>query len=152
MRLAVDKYHKTVGSQQAFTPQQRDKFKADLYCFLTEQMRVAMDLIFRHHAGELNPDLVGGRETAGEERRRRAEKCWADEGLRQKAERLFREFDTIRDVENAERQMLILCTQETEDSVGDEISITDYWEQYSRFALQYPRLHKTAEYYLRLRL
>ncbi len=152
LRLAVDKYHKTVSSSQTFSQAQRDSFKADLYCFLTEQMRVAMDLIFRHHAGDLNPDLAGAREVAAEQKRLRVERCWADEGPRQKAERLFREFDTIRDVKNAERQMLILCTQQTEDSVGDEMSLADYWEKYSRFALQHPHLHSTAEYYLRMRL
>lgn len=42
VRLAVEKHQRTVGNQPQ-TPAQRDKFKADLYTFLAEQMRTALD-------------------------------------------------------------------------------------------------------------
>jgi hypothetical protein len=111
IRLAVEKHQKTVGSQPQ-TPQQRDKFKADLYCFLVEQMKVALDLIFKHNATQLNPDIVQVREQVQEEKRRVQERSFKDESISKKAERLFREYDTIRDHKEAEKQMVVLCNLE----------------------------------------
>jgi hypothetical protein len=108
IRLAVEKHQKTVGTQPQ-TPQQRDKFKADLYCFLVEQMKVALDLIFKHNATQLNPDIVQVREQVQEEKRRVQERSFKDENPYKKAERLFREFDTVRDHREAEKQMYFLC-------------------------------------------
>jgi hypothetical protein len=53
IRLAVEKHQRTVGSQPQ-TPPQRDKFKADLYTFLAEQMRTALDSVFASHSRTLN--------------------------------------------------------------------------------------------------
>jgi hypothetical protein len=47
-----------------------------------------------------------------EEKRRTQERSFKDESRRKKAERLFREFDTIRDHKEAEKQMIILCNSE----------------------------------------
>lgn len=70
------------------------------------------------------------------------------EGRIEKAERLFREFDTIGDRENAEKQMLILCNQPNEyGKIENEVN---YWQQYARFALKYG-IHSTGEYYLKKR-
>lgn len=119
IRLAVEKHQKTVGSQPQ-TPQQRDKFKADLYCFLVEQMKVALDLIFKHNATQLNPDLVQVRDQVQEEKRRVLERTFKDESRRRKAERLFREFDTVRDHKEAEKQMIILCNSQMDPEATPE--------------------------------
>ena len=42
LRIAVEKHKRTVGSK-GMTPDERDKFKADLYCFLNEQMKQNID-------------------------------------------------------------------------------------------------------------
>ena len=70
------------------------------------------------------------------------------EDARHKAERLYREFDTIRDVENAEKQMLILSTMKNAE--GQVENERGYWLQYARFALRYGQ-HATAEYYIKKR-
>lgn len=57
IRLAVEKHQKTVPAGPQ-TQQQRDKFKADLYCFLTEQMKATLDMVFTNHYAHLHPDLV----------------------------------------------------------------------------------------------
>ena len=119
IRLAVEKHQKTVGSQPQ-TAQQRDKFKADLYCFLVEQMRVALDLVFKHNVTQLNPDLVQVREQVQEEKRRVAERCFRDETRRKRAERLFREFDTVRDHAEAEKQMVVLCNSHMDSEANAE--------------------------------
>jgi len=56
LRIAVEKYHKTVPSS-GMTSAQRDKFKADLCCFLTEQMKTALDLVFKYQATNIHPDI-----------------------------------------------------------------------------------------------
>jgi len=45
-----------------------------------------------------------------DDKRRLIAKCFVDESDRTKAERLLREFDTIGDSEEAEKQLLILTT------------------------------------------
>lgn len=40
VRLAVEKYKKTVGKID------KEKFKAELYCFVAEQMRRCLDQVF----------------------------------------------------------------------------------------------------------
>jgi len=57
---------------------QRDKFKADLYCFLTEQMKTALDLVFKYNSTNLNPDIAQARELASEDKRRQKERCFID--------------------------------------------------------------------------
>jgi len=60
-----------VPGSQPQTPQQRDQFKADLYCFLVEQMKVALDKIFSFvHGKPLHPDLTEQRGLFKEERTR----------------------------------------------------------------------------------
>lgn len=72
-------------------------------------MKVALDLIFKHNPTQLNPDIVQVREQVQEEKRRVQERSFKDENPYKKAERLFREFDTIRDHREAEKQMYFLC-------------------------------------------
>ncbi len=128
-----------------------------MYCFLVEQMRVALDLIFKHNATQLNPDLVQVREQVQEEKRRVAERCFRDETRRKRAERLFREFDTIGDHTEAEKQMVVLCNAHMDAETSHEhnklwqAQVLDYQQQYARFSLKYSK-HATAEYYLRQRL
>ena len=102
LRIAVEKYHKTVPST-GLTQVQKDKFKADLYCFLTEQMKTALDLVFKYNATNLHPDIAQAREVASEDKRKQREKCFVDQSERTKAERLLREFDTICDKDEAEK-------------------------------------------------
>jgi hypothetical protein len=75
-------------------------------------MKVALDLIFKHNATQLNPDIVQVREQVQEERRRVQERSFKDESISKKAERLFREYDTIGDHKEAEKQMVVLCNLE----------------------------------------
>ena len=145
LRIAVEKYHKTVPST-GLTQAQKDKFKADLYCFLTEQMRAALDLVFKYNATNLHPDIAQAREVASEDKRRQRDRCFVDPSARTKAERLLREFDTIGDKDEAEKQLLILCTAPQNKDLQ-----TEYWEQYSRFAMKYKN-PSSAEYYLRQKL
>jgi len=77
LRIAVEKYHKTVPST-GLTQAQRDKFKADLYCFLTEQMKTALDLVFKYQATNIHPDISQARDIATDEKRRQKEKCFVD--------------------------------------------------------------------------
>ena len=62
LRLAVEKHQKTVISASGQTAAQRDQFKADLYCFLVEQMKAALDQIFKHHSKSLHSDITIMRE------------------------------------------------------------------------------------------
>lgn len=67
----MEKHKKTVAGAQ--TPNERDRFKADLYCFLTEQMKVALDKIFQHVANggpKLHNDLAEQRALIKEEKLR----------------------------------------------------------------------------------
>ena len=131
LRIAVEKYHKSVPST-GLTQAQRDKFKADLYCFLTEQMKTALDLVFKYQSTNIHPDIAQAREIATEAKLRQKEKCFGDQSEKSKAERLLREFDTISDKEEAEKQLLILCTAPENKEL-----LTEYWEQYAKFALKY---------------
>ena len=108
-------------------------------------MRAALDQVFAIHAKTLNPDLVEYRDLLKNEKRIMQERCFKEEDLA-KVERLFREFDTIGDKENAEKQMLILCNYP--DNTGAQEA--EYWGQYARFSLKY-NMHCTAEHYLKQR-
>ena len=109
-------------------------------------MRTALDLVFKYNSTNLHPDIAQAREVASEDKRRQREKCFVDQSDRAKAERLLREFDTIGDKDEAEKQLLMLCT-----APQNKDSQAEYWEQYSRFALKYKKAN-TAEYYLRQKL
>lgn len=97
-------------------------------------MRAALDQVFAQNASRLNADIVEQRELLKSEKRIQIERSFKEERIA-KAERLFREFDTIGDKENAEKQMLILCNQPNESGVIE--NEVGYWQQYARFALKY---------------
>lgn len=120
-------------------------------------MKVALDLIFKHNITQLNPDIVQVRDQVQEEKRRIQERSFKDESRRKKAERLFREFDTIRDHKEAEKQMIVLCNSEMDPELSPQQAQQwkeqqlEYFEQYARFSLKYHKF-ETAEYYLQKRL
>lgn len=94
------------------------------------------------------------RDQVQEEKRKIQERAFKDESRRKKAERLFREFDTIRDHKEAEKQMIILCNSQMDPESTPEqakqwqAQQLEYYEQYARFSLKYHKFD-TAEYYLR---
>jgi hypothetical protein len=83
-------------------------------------MKVALDIIFKHNITQLNPDIVQVRDQVQEEKRRIQERSFKDESRRKKAERLFREFDTIRDHKEAEKQMIVLCNSEMDPELSPQ--------------------------------
>jgi hypothetical protein len=106
-------------------------------------MKTALDLVFKYNSTNLHPDIAQSRDISSEDKRKQKDRSFVDPSSRAKAERLFREFDTIRDKAEAEKQLMILCTSPENQDLQ-----TDFWGSYSRFALSYDS-PSTAEYYLR---
>jgi hypothetical protein len=61
-----------------------------------------------------------------QERRLLKQRAFEERDTLSKAERLFREFDTIGDQDNAEKQMLILCNTKN-PSTGRVENEQEYW-------------------------
>jgi len=61
-RLAVEKYNKTVDYKGLTTKLQKEKFKAELYTFLQEQMKFFLNMAFEHYysknTGLIHNDLA----------------------------------------------------------------------------------------------
>jgi hypothetical protein len=53
----VEKYKKTVGPK-GLTADERDKFKAELYTYLNEQMKITLDKAIDYERDGLHSDIV----------------------------------------------------------------------------------------------
>lgn len=76
--------------------EERDKFKANLYIYLNEQMKLTLDEAIDVERENLHQDIVGQKEYLKEERNNYMKKCFK-ETPEQMNERLHKEFDIIRD-------------------------------------------------------
>jgi len=87
----VEKFNKTIGVE-SLKGASRDKFKADLYTYLTEQLKLSIDSALAENQATIHPDLAFN---AGKEERNLLKKknFKENESLNSHHERLFKEFD-----------------------------------------------------------
>ena len=93
-------------SAKKLTPDEKDKFKASLYIFLQRKMRDCLtEAVTVRHRSKLHNDIVTQLEVI--EGGRLDKICeGVQEDSSQKFSRLALEFDTISDLENAERNFV----------------------------------------------
>ena len=100
-RLVIEKYKKTVGPKGLSTDE-RDKFKAEIYTYLNEQIKVSIDLAIDMQKESLHHDIVHQNEFMKDVK---ARKKTFNETDQEREMRLYREFDIIGDKKSAERHL-----------------------------------------------
>jgi len=133
-RLAVEKYNKKVDHKGLSTKVQKEQFKADLYTFLQEQMKVFLNQAFDRAASQTNKmhdDLTLGHKGKMEEIQHKLEKNFKETEY-DKFKRLAREYDLIQDNEHAEWyiQNILICDEENDAN-------PQKWFDYAQFCLRY---------------
>lgn len=106
-RLAVEKYNKKVDHNGLQTKVMKEQFKADLYTFLSEQMKVFLNQAFEratnmpHPHPPMHSDLVLGHKRKNDEIELKIEKNFKETEY-ENFKRLSHECDLIQDNERAE--------------------------------------------------
>ena len=95
LRIAADRYRKKVG-HKGLTQTERDKFKAELYCFLNNQMRTIIPEILNFHSTDIHQDIIQQKQVLTEEKNKQLAKTFT-EADKDKNLRLFQEFDNLGD-------------------------------------------------------
>ncbi len=108
-RLAVEKYNKQVDHRGLTTKQQKEQFKAELYSFLQEQMKVflnkAIERVIENSQNfeiKMHQDLVLSHKMASDQQKKKEARTFKEEE-QDKFKRLSHEYDIIHDSQNAER-------------------------------------------------
>jgi len=99
--FVVEKYKKEVGPK-GLTALEREKFKANLYVYLNEQMKAMLNNVLDNERQDLNQDIWMQRDVLKDEKQARIAKGLQESAL-DRAKRLANEFDVVNDQENAER-------------------------------------------------
>jgi hypothetical protein len=103
LRLAVEKYKKSVGPK-GMTPNERDAFKAQLYTYLAEQLKITIEQAVDAQSESLPDDIVLSKENHKHDREILVEKSFK-ETEDEKYRRLAKEFNIVRDVKNEEKMI-----------------------------------------------
>lgn len=116
-RLAVEKYNKQVDHKGLQTKPQKEQFKAELYTFLQEQMKIFLEQAISSTVESnvnMHADLVMTHNANEDDFKKRIQRNFREEEG-QKFKRLSEEYDLIRDYEHSEWYILDL----------NEVEITD---------------------------
>ena len=109
-RLAVEKYNKEVDHEGLKSKFKKEQFKAELYTFMQEQMKVflnqAVDFV-NTKSGAMHQDLKLDHQISKDEARKKIEKNF-HETEAEKFSRLTKEYDLIGDYEHSEWYILYL--------------------------------------------
>lgn len=111
------------------TAQEKDKLKAELYIFLQTKMKSCLqDAILSTHRNSLHTDIITQFENIQGARDDKIHESYK-ETVTEKFGRLALEFDTLRDIENAEKNFV--------NHLVDEPNDGEKWEEFAQFCLRY---------------
>ena len=134
-RLAVEKYNKKVDHKGLTTKLQKEQFKADLYTFLQEQMKVFLNQAIDSLATpgtQMHNDLIMSHRGKNEEIRAKLDKNFK-ESEADKFKRLSHEYDLIQDSEHAEWYIQNILISQVDEPDKDP----QRWYDYALFCLKY---------------
>ena len=111
------------------TVSQKDKLKAELYIFLQTKLSSCLrEAVLMTQRNRLHPDIISQFENITGARQDKIEESFK-ETITQKFDRLALEFDTVRDIENAEKNFV--------NTLVDEPNNSKIWESFTQFCLRY---------------
>ena len=111
------------------TPESKSQLKAELYIFLQTKMKACLqDAVLSGQRNNLHSDIVNQFESITGAREDKVYEGYS-ETQTVKFDRLAREFDTVRDVENAERNFV--------NHLVDYPNDAEKWEEFAQFCLRY---------------
>ena len=114
---------------EPLTEVNKSKLKAELYIFLQQKMNTCLqEAILLSHRSTLHSDIVTQYEHITSAREDKVAESFF-ETASQKFDRLAIEFDTVRDIENAERNFV--------NQLVDNPNSADKWEEFAQFCLRY---------------
>ena len=127
-RLGSEMIKKKTG-YQPLSSAQKSQIKAELYIFLQTKMKTCLqEAILSSQRNSLHSDIVNQFESISGAREDRQFESYS-ETKEKKFDRLAREFDTVRDVENAERNFVNHLVENPHDEKK--------WEEFAQFCLRY---------------
>jgi hypothetical protein len=111
------------------TASQKDKLKAELYIFLQTKLKSSLrEAVMLTQRNKLHPDIISQFESITAGREEKIEESFK-ETITQKFDRLALEFDTVRDIDNAEKNFV--------NTLVDEPNNSKIWESFTQFCLRY---------------
>ena len=111
------------------TVSQKDKLKAELYIFLQTKLKSCLrEAVLMTQRNRLHPDIISQFENITGARQDKIEESFK-ESITQKFDRLALEFDTVRDIDNAEKNFV--------NTLVDEPNNSKIWESFTQFCLRY---------------
>ena len=111
------------------TVSQKDKLKAELYIFLQTKLKSCLrEAVLMTQRNRLHPDIISQFENITGARQDKIEESFK-ETITQKFDRLALEFDTVRDIDNAEKNFV--------NTLVDEPNNSKIWESFTQFCLRY---------------
>ena len=127
-RLGMEKIKKQTSAKKLSTDE-KDKFKASLYIFLQSKMKACLtEAVTVRHRDRLHKDIVGQLEVIAGAREDRIREGY-QEDPHEKFSRLALEFDTISDLENAEKNFV--------NHLVDYPTDAKKWGEFAQFSLRY---------------
>ena len=126
-RLGMEKIKKQTSARK-LTPDEKDKFKASLYIFLQKKMQECLtEAVANRHRSKLHNDIVSQLEVVEGSRLDKICEGYQEDSS-QKFTRLALEFDTIQDLENAEKNFVNHLIDHPQDA--------NKWGEFAQFALR----------------
>lgn len=127
-RLGAEMIKKKTGAAP-LSASAKDKLKAELYIFLqTKTKKCLEEAILSTQRSSLHSDIVSQFENISGAREDKFYESFRETTL-EKFDRLALEFDTVRDIENAERNFV--------NHLVDEPNDARKWEEFAQFCLRY---------------